>query len=128
MARPMPQHYELSFLPDEFPSSVEFDFSRPETGERYQAAGERTLRPVVIEDIRGREADFVLFRNGFQYLHHELPLDPGGAPLTEMTEEDIAAVLVHPTELLVKEMYASQLPPPTTYCLNICQACVVSKN
>lgn len=96
--------FELNFLPGDFPSALEFDFDRPETEGRYQAAARRTKRLTPIKDVRGHESDYTLFRNGFQYVQHFLPAEDRARPLVVMTEEEIGSVLVPHTEELVMKM------------------------
>lgn len=82
-----------------------FDFSLPETQERYAsevAKGQRL--PLDIENIRGRESEFTLWRNGFQYVHHEPPPELRGEAVAQMTEDEVAKILVPPTEELVKKV------------------------
>jgi len=100
----MTEVFELNFLPDTFPSAVEFEFSLPETEERYQEAAKRVRCPIAISDLRGRESNYDLFRNGFQYASNSLPSDNQEQRLVDMTEEEIASVLVPHTEELVTRM------------------------
>lgn len=89
-----------------------FDFNLPETKQRYESEVAKRLDVALdIEDIRGREADFTLFRNGFQYVRHELPPGLQSEAAANYTEEEVAAVLVAPTENLVKEMRVPNQSP-----------------
>ncbi|GAD99961.1 conserved hypothetical protein [Paecilomyces variotii No. 5] len=55
--------------------------------------------PVTIRDVRGRETEFTLDRNGFQYIHHEVP------GLENCSGEDeIVALLFPETEKLVQKL------------------------
>jgi hypothetical protein len=106
----MTEVFELNFLPDNFPSAVEFEFSLPETEERYKEATKRVRCPIAISDLRGRESNYDLFRNGFQYASNSLPSDNLEQRLVDMTEEEIASVLVPHTEELVTKMCVTRKP------------------
>lgn len=102
--RAMAGIYELNFIPPTFSNAVEFDFDLPETEERYREASKRVRCPTAIDDLRGRESQYDLFRNGFQYTKDSLPSDMLEQRLVGMTEEEIATVLVPHTEDLVRKM------------------------
>ncbi|KAH9807815.1 hypothetical protein Tdes44962_MAKER06331 [Teratosphaeria destructans] len=85
--RPLPNNY------------MEVDFT---TGDEAQKVKDILAAwkpyPVKIHDIRGRESECSLYRNGFEYVHHEVP------GLSEAaSEEEIKKLLVPVTEQLVKD-------------------------
>ncbi|KAJ9197001.1 hypothetical protein DTO166G4_2598 [Paecilomyces variotii] len=79
---------------------ISTDFTTPGGEERFNALESlRTTHPVTIHDIRGQENDFTLDRNGFQYIHHEVP------GLKDCSNEDlVAALLIPETETLVQKL------------------------
>lgn len=113
-------HFALNFLPDDFANAVEFDFSDPQTQARYDAAGKRVSCDVPIQDVRGCELDFTLFRNGFQYVRDALDLEDNQvAQLAWKSEEEIAAVLVPRTRDLLADLYVYRsVPISVTSCIN----------
>ncbi|KAL1854299.1 hypothetical protein Plec18170_005063 [Paecilomyces lecythidis] len=80
--------------------AIHIDFTIPGGEERYNALKDvRAAHPVTIHDIRGRETEFTLDRNGFQYIRHEAP------GLENCSSEDeFAAALVPETEKLVQKL------------------------
>ncbi|KAG8157913.1 hypothetical protein KVR01_012185 [Diaporthe batatas] len=103
----MAETFELNFIPHSFPGAIEFDFSLPETEKSYQEASKRFKCPTVINDLRGHEYKYDLFRNGFKYTRNSLPPDALEQQLMDMTEEEIARVLVPHTEDLVRKLTGS---------------------
>jgi hypothetical protein len=81
-------------------NSVSIDFTTPGGEASFRALTDlRISYPITIHDVRGKEADFTLDRNGFQYVHHEVP------GLKDCSsEEEIAALLVPETEKLVQKL------------------------
>jgi hypothetical protein len=77
---------------------VDFTKNRPEECmAAMKVPDEKHL--VQVQDIRGRETQFTLNQNGFQYVSHDVPgLDKARRPDTCRT------VLIPETEKLVQQM------------------------
>ncbi|KAF2764963.1 hypothetical protein EJ03DRAFT_369989 [Teratosphaeria nubilosa] len=80
-------------------NALEVDFTTGDGQQKAKDIAEASkLYPVKIHDIRGRESECSLYRNGFEYVHQEVP---GLSNAT--SEEEIKKLLVPATEQLVKD-------------------------
>lgn len=79
---------------------VALDFTAPDANTKYKEldANDESYR-TTVQDIRGREDDFSLERNGFVYVKNELD---GLEACT--TEEEFEKLIIPATEKLVKEL------------------------
>lgn len=57
------------------------------------------VRAVRVEDVRGREAQFALEQNGFQYVQHDMPELQGA-----MDGKNVESVIIPKTEKLVQQL------------------------
>lgn len=81
-------------------SAVNLDFTLPETEKRYEElTGKSRSVELTVQDVRGREDEFSLERNGFAYVKH--PVDGFDA---SASEDEIYKLLIPATEKLVQEM------------------------
>ncbi|KAJ5167292.1 uncharacterized protein N7482_006073 [Penicillium canariense] len=91
---------ELAFwkrVPDQM---VEVDFTKARPEECMAVIkGLDEKHPVQIQDIRGREANFTLEQNGFQYVWHDMPeIDNAADP------DCIKSTIIPQTEELVRQL------------------------
>lgn len=79
---------------------VSLDFTQPDAETRFKALNSLDEAfKVTVQDVRGREGEFSLERNGFAYAKHTIE---GLQALT--SEEEIEKAIVPETEKLVKEL------------------------
>ncbi|KAH8593986.1 hypothetical protein B0O99DRAFT_184364 [Bisporella sp. PMI_857] len=80
--------------------SVTVDFTTPEGKEKFTSLGKlEETHSVLIHDIRGKQSEYTLDRNGFTYAHHHVK------ELKDVTDErHVEDVLIPATEELVKKL------------------------
>lgn len=80
--------------------AVEVDFSQPGAEAQFKELGTRDeAYRTTVQDVRGREDDFTLDRNGFTYVKNDIE---GIDACT--TDEEYEKLIVPATEKLVKEL------------------------
>lgn len=100
MSQPNDVETELVFWRQLEGQRLEVDFTKmaPEKCMAAQLEPD-TSRTVQIKDIRGKEAQYNLKRNGFQYVWHDMPELEGVAE-----ESHVENVIIPKTEALVRQM------------------------
>lgn len=90
----------LNYVTDVPEKAWTTDFTKPGAEKHFEDFNRyKTSHPTTVVNIRGREDDFCLFENGFQYTKQEVP-----ALKDAQTEEEAANIAIPATEELVKKL------------------------